>query len=302
MAKTCKVCDGDIPRNRNPKVYCSKKCQAEVEGYSDIYKRRLEQVIKGSTAWRPEHPEITKNIITSDPVLIMTDPHCPIHSEVWFYQALITGLKFGCKILLLNGDLIDANQCSRWLGAQYRRKGELNDDIEAARKFIDICLGEFEKIYITLGNHDQRLIQAFSGEVSVQNLMRMIFTDPKVFMTEKHFVDINSDIRVVHPRQYSKTRGKLPADLAQRYQKHIVNGHTHHSASSYSADGKWQAIEVGCIMDVDYAFYAQQGLPNMPEMMNGFAIALPPSAGNKILNFNKFTAWSFYGVPSPKES
>ena len=296
MTHLCKVCSGKIRRDRNPKIYCSKKCEASVEGYSGGW-TKVQAKIKATTSWRPEHPELTKQIHSSEPILVMSDPHCPVHCENWFEQSLIAGQRFGCRTLILNGDLVDANQCSRWLGQQYRRKGELNDDIESARSFLNVCIPLFDKIYITLGNHDQRLINAFAGEVSIQNLMRMIFTDPKVFMTEKHFVEVNNVTRVLHPRSYSKTKGKLPADLAQRYQKHIINGHTHHSAVASSADGKWQAVEVGCLMELDYAFYAQQGMPNMPDMMNGFAIILPNSADDKILNFNKFTHWDYYGLP-----
>lgn len=293
----CRVCHGQIRKDRHPKIYCSKKCQAEVEGWSESTQKKIQSRVSASTSWRPQPPEPTRKIKTAHPTLIISDPHCPIHSEKWFYQALTCGLKFGCKVLIINGDLIDANQCSRHLGKQYRRKGELNDDIESARCFIETCLPQFDEIYITLGNHDQRLLEAFSGEISAQNLMRMIYSDNKVFITEKFFVELNGVTRVYHPRNYSKTKGKLPQDTAQRYQRHIISGHTHHSATASSADGKWQAVEVGCLMDTEWAFYAQQGMPNMPEMMEGFCIALPHSENDLILNFNKFTPWARFGLP-----
>lgn len=293
-----------MPGYRPASKYCSKKCEVVQDTayakYLENKAKKLEDIrikIEGTTAWRPLPLEQTLNIVTSKPVLVIGDIHLPIHDQKWCYQAILAAKKFECEYVCINGDLIDASTVSRHLGGEWRRKNELNDDIEAAGAFLKILCEEFKGVYYTLGNHSQRLISKFMGEVSWQNLVKVMYSHENFKATERHFLDINGKVRCLHPRGYSRTRGKFTADMAQRYQMHLITGHHHHSASTISADGKWQAVEVGTLADISSFGYAQYSMYGMPEMLSGFAIVLPESQGNRILNFNKFTPWSVYGLP-----
>lgn len=293
--RTCAACAMDIRKDRAG-LYCSRECKIRIEGGSKEYQRKLKLKIEASTAWRPLPLVPTVEITTAHPVLVIGDIHCPIHSKEWAYKAIVTAKHFGCKHVIINGDLIDANTISRHLGGEWRRKNELNDDIESAAAFIKILSEEFEQVTYTLGNHTQRMMRSFMGEVSFDNLFKIIYEAKNFKATERHYCIVNKDIRVLHPRAYSKIRGKLAQDYCQRYQCHIVTGHHHNSASTISADGKWQAVEVGCLADVKLFGYAQYSMMGFPEMLEGFAIILPESEGSSILNFNKFTPWARYGL------
>lgn len=293
MQSKCLVCGKIIKKTKRSNGYCGKKC-TDMGAKGALVS--LRERILATTSWRPLPLEPIINVITPYPVLVIGDVHCPIHDERWVEIAIKTAKHFGCRKVVVNGDLIDAGTISRHLGGEWRRKAELNDDVEASGAVIKLLCSEFDEVFYTMGNHTQRMIKMFLGEVSWQNLMKMIFDNPKFKGTERHFLEINGKVRCLHPRSYSKIRGKLTAELAQRYQVHLITGHHHHSAVSASADGKYQAVEVGTLARIDLFGYAQYAMSNMPEMMNGFAIVLPESEGNMILNFNIFTPFHRYGI------
>jgi hypothetical protein len=291
--KLCTECGGAINKDNRKNSRCSLACDNKYESkFLDSLKNRIE----ATTSWRPLPLEPTINIITPYPVLVVGDVHCPIHDERWLHLAIITAKHFGVRDVVINGDLIDAGTISRHLGGEWRRKGELNDDVESAGSVVRLLCDEFSRVFYTLGNHSQRLIQKFMGEVAWSNLLKMVYDNPKFKGTERHFLDINSKVRCLHPRGYSRVRGKLTADMAQRYQMHLITGHHHHTASTVSADGKYQAVEIGCLARVDWFGYAQYAMHGLPEMMNGFGIVLPESEGNLILNFNAYTPFHRLGI------
>lgn len=294
------MCAGFVPidRHKHDGRYCSLKCEKEDLGYSETTlnkkaRENLIAMIHAGTAFAPNNPDPAKHLNTGEPILIIGDVHCPMQSAKWTHLALEAAFKFGCKSIIVNGDLIDATQISRHMGLEFRRRGILEDDMDAAEKFMSLMCGQFEKVFYTLGNHTARLIHKFNGELSIQRLMKMIYNDEKVICTQKTWMKVNQNTRVLHPRAYSQIRGKLTADLCQLYQCHILTGHHHHSATSASKDGKWQAIEVGCLADIEKFSYVQDNMGNFPQMMNGFAIMFPDET---FINFNKFTNWKVFGL------
>lgn len=297
----CPVCGGKIKGDRKL-PYCSMICEKSITGYTLDYITKLDREalklgIDATTAWRPQPLEPTVSVTTGYPTLVINDIHTPIHDPVWTEQALVAAHKFECRTLIIGGDLIDANTISKYVGAEYRRRADLEGDLAAAEGLIKIFDGMFDKIYYTLGNHSQRLIMKMGGEVTLQRLLKMVYTSEKFKATERHYLILNGNTRILHPRSYSRIRGKLTADYAQRYQCHLITGHHHHSASTLSADAKWQVVENGCLAQINEFSYAEYAMMGMPEMCNGFAIALPESEKNRILAFNKFSSWKHFGLP-----
>jgi hypothetical protein len=297
MKKLCSVCRGTVPRGRHKHggKYCSQICEASELGYSKSRDRKHERkaLIAAGTAYAPPLPDAAKHLVSGYPILVVGDVHCPMQCPKWTELALTTAEHFGCRTVIINGDLIDANQISRHMGQEYRRRATLEDDMDAAEKFMELLCKEFDAVYYTLGNHTARLLHRFQGELSIQRLLKMIYDSPKIITTQKTWMKVNENIRVLHPRSYSQIRGKLTADLCQLYQQHIVTSHHHHSATTYSKDAKWQAMEIGCLADIEKFSYVQDQMGNYPQMMNGFGIIFPDDT---MLNFNKFTNWKYYGL------
>jgi hypothetical protein len=283
--------------------YCSKKCQVTVDGYQPAYQRELDlkmlrSKIEGGLAWAPPPPEAAKHLISGYPTAIAGDIHCPMQSGPWTEQFLITAHKFGCRTCIINGDLINADQIGSYHGLEFRRRAVLEDDMDAAEKFLELMCESFDEVYYTLGNHTARLIRMSNGELSIQRLLKMIYDNDKLKISSSTWMILNDNVRVLHPRGYSQIRGKHTSEIAQLYQCHLVTGHHHHSATTVSKDGKFQVIEVGCLANIDLMSYVQADMKNMPFMLNGFAIAMPTG---EILNFNKFSHWKTFGLPDVRE-
>jgi hypothetical protein len=221
-----------------------------------------------------------------------------MQDAVWTEQSLVAAHKFGARTCIVNGDLIDCVAYSKYAHSEFRGKSTLEDDMDAAEKFIGLLCDTFDEVYYTLGNHTARLIRQNSGELSIQRLLKMIYNSDKFKVTEKTWMKVNDNIRVLHPRAYSQIRGKLTAELAGYHQCHLITGHHHHTASTISKDGRWQAVEVGCLANIQLMTYVQDQMNAFPEMANGFAIIMPDG---KILNFNKFTHWKSFGLPNISE-
>lgn len=294
---TCSVC-GQILREGRVPPFCSKTCQASVEGYSRRHIEKLEKLkveVDGTTAWRPLPLDPIHHIISTKPVLILSDIHAPIHSKEWLTHAIMCGKIWDSDYCILNGDVMDLNQISRHMGSYYRRKAELDDDFSACEAIMKILSKEFKYVVWLSGNHCiERLIKLFRGEVAAQRLLKVIGDYENLKITSRSFIDINDDVRICHPRQYSRIRGSLAQRLAQRWQKSVATGHQHHSSMTYSLDGRWQAVDIPCLAHVELQDYVRNELNDFPEPILGFAGVFK----NKIQVFDRSTVWEQWKLPN----
>lgn len=295
----CPKCGSKIAQSRHALVdgirFCSKKCEMDHEKDKEAtFKRessRISSEVSTTLAWRPDALDNPMHII-ADKVGILTDVHCPIHSPVWLEKAINTFKYYEARHVHINGDLIDFNSISRHKGEYYARNNSVEKDLDAAESVLKLICKEFDSVTLCMGNHDMRLVKFFGGEVSVQRAFMMIGSFHNLKITARSWVDINDDIRCVHPKQYSRIRGQLAQKLAMRWQKHIITGHQHHSAKTISPCGKWQCVDLGCIADIELQDYVRNEITDHVEPCNGFGIVF----GNKIMNFDKHTPWELFGI------
>ena len=291
----CPVCGSRIRIDRVP-PFCSKRCQASVEGYHPRYDlQKLISEGKATTAWKP--CDLDKILHVQAPrVGIISDLHAPMHSEKWLLQAVKTFIHYGIQHVILNGDSINADQIGRHHGSYFNRRKNLEDDLDALESVLKLLKKYFDHIYIDAGNHCMRLVHRMGGELSFNRLMKMVYNndDNKIQVTSRSFLFVNNIVEVIHPRQYRKSRGALPQNLSQRWQKSVVLGHEHHSAMTVSPCGKFQACDVGTMVDVELQDYVRNERNDFPEPVNGFAVIF----GDKIQIFDKFTNWELFGLPA----
>ncbi len=225
--------------------------------------------------------------------MVFSDIHAPMHDEKWIEHGIRTAEKLGAETLIVNGDFCDMNTISKHIGGYYRRKGELEDDLSAGELLTSLFSKYFKRVVFLSGNHDlQRLLKVFRGEVNAQRIWKMFGDHPNVKLSSRSFVIVNKDVVVGHPRQYSKTRGMTPLKIAASWQKHIVLGHAHHSASTISLDGKWRAVDVPCMAKLDEFEYTTFEINDMPKPLCGYAII----RGTKITVIDHLTDVDLLGL------
>lgn len=296
----CPICNSKLRHDRKL-PYCSKKCEASVEGYCQEWireKERIRAAVDGTTAWRPNQLEPIQEINTHN-MLVLSDVHCPIHSKEWLYQAIRVAKIMTersnvqeCDVLI-NGDFIDSTPISSHRGQFWNRRNVLEDDLQAAEAVINLLCKNFRTVYLVTGNHDQRLIKAFGGEVSINRLYKMIGSHDNFKTTGRYFCKVNGHWTFVHPRQYSKIRGKLAQDLSLRHQTNIATGHQHHSSRTISPCGKFQCVDIGALVDLEMQDYCTYDLSSYVAPLNGFAFL----QGIHLSLFDKFTNWKAFNLP-----
>lgn len=134
--------------------------------------RRVEGKSKGSTVKvthpheaRPVNPyglpasdETTYEpyVIPERNVLVLSDVHIPYHSISAVTAAITWAKTKKIDAILLNGDIIDAHQLSRFV--RDPKKRQFSEELDMLRDFVQVLNTEFPKakIYYKFGNHELR--------------------------------------------------------------------------------------------------------------------------------------------------
>jgi predicted phosphodiesterase len=122
---------------------------------------RTEKERKNANAWRklPESDyEKTAEFILpkgNNRVLILNDIHFPYQDNEALSIALNYGRENKCNAILLNGDIMDCYQTSRFI--KDPRLRDMAGEIEMIREFLELLYTEFNcPIYYKIGNHEDR--------------------------------------------------------------------------------------------------------------------------------------------------
>lgn len=88
-------------------------------------------------------------------VLILSDVHFPYQDNEALSIALQYGREHNCNAILLNGDIMDCYQASRFI--KDPRLRDMAGEIEIVRDFLELLYEEFNcPIYYKIGNHEDR--------------------------------------------------------------------------------------------------------------------------------------------------
>ncbi len=121
-------------------------------------------------------------IIDGSRFLVFSDPHLPYHDKAAITVAVEDGKKRNVDSVLINGDLLDSYQLSRF--AKSPSKPDYAEEIKIGKAFLDYLKQEFPRahLYWKFGNHDL-------------HLERFLWTKaPELFscpgMDLEHFMDV----------------------------------------------------------------------------------------------------------------
>ena len=130
--------------------YALFKDEPRTQSYANDYKAMMPQSY--AEDWTPF--KIQK---ASRKILILSDLHVPYHSIEAIILAIDYGLARGADTVLLNGDVMDFHQISRFI--KDPRARSLSDELQGGRDMLAMLRAAFPgiPIYYKEGNHDERL-------------------------------------------------------------------------------------------------------------------------------------------------
>lgn len=245
---------------------------------------------------REETPDYNKFFRITGDAISVSDAHVPYWHRQLFEYIFAIGKKFlpkGKRILIFNGDLLNLDSFSRWVtgsrGVSYTEQ-ELNSCTNLLRK----CLTVFDKIYWTVGNHENRLHTQMGGNVQAERFLKMITTaeiEKKVEFSSYPYSILNGKIRITHPKNYGGTGGAVPTKLADKHNMNVVGGHNHNWGWQASYNGKNWGLDQGMGGDPEKLEYHQKNDTTNRTWQIGFTLYLNSYAYPFNLNFTDFNFW-----------
>lgn len=211
-------------------------------------------------------------MVAQGDMLILADPHCPLHDSDWTNRCIDLALKWRIPQAGLAGDLIDWSAFSHY----GRRVGiEAEDEIRAAEQFTRTLARNFRDVYYCPGNHEQRLARTVGFAVDLDRLSQWWVTQPNIHTTVRKWFILESGgrkYRVIHPKRFGVTAPIPAARMASKYLMNIIAGHSHLWGIAHDVSGKFVGIDIGMCASRKLADYVEIETTPTPEMVLGACI------------------------------
>ena len=131
-------------------------------------------------------------------------------------------------------------------------------ELREARKVLKDIGGVFTQVDFVLGNHEGRLLRTFNSPLFADDLSTFLGLQPKWRIAPFYFswvVSGGEKFRITHPRPYGRYAAQ---QLADKYQAHILMGHSHRVSMIPSKSGRWMGWQIGATCDERRMPYAAQ--------------------------------------------
>ena len=201
--------------------------------------------------------------------LVCSDFHVPAESKKWLNKLLAYRREHKISQIIIAGDFWNHDAVSRW---------ELKDpflnlrkELQRGKEVLDLLTAEAH-VYLTCGNHDERMPRALNHALSFVDWMRMIHTF-NLTVTDNDFLYLVSgqrNFRVCHPHAYSRIKGKQASSIAHDLQEDVMMGHQHYLSLLTNNTGKYVSIDLGCMCDSGAFLYKRKSTTRHPDWENGF--------------------------------
>lgn len=201
----------------------------------------------------------------------------------------------GIKTLLIVGDWVNMDAFSKYEHIVPPVPFEV--EMRASVSLMARYAGWFDVIWLALGNHEQRLMKLLRGDWSNSILARLLSAScGKLRITPYSHIVVHSGGQVwrcTHQRNYSKLKGRVGDELAQKYQCNIVSHHQHHAGKIMDRWGRYVVIDNGGIHDAAKMAYVGLVDSTSPTMTKGFTVIMN-GTGHLITPYDAFTDLSLW--------
>jgi len=218
--------------------------------------------------WKLPESEETKYEpfhIKEKKIAVLSDVHIPYHSV----PALSAGLDFiqaeKPSAILLNGDILDFYQLSRF--GKDPRKRSVAHELQSAREFLDVLSQFGAKIYYKIGNHEERyqnyLMMKAPELLGVQQfeLQHLLGLHDRGIdlIGDKRIIKAN-DLNIVHGHEFGQSIFS-PVNVARglflRGKVSAMQGHNHQTSSHTETDMNGNMVttwSLGCLCELNPAY------------------------------------------------
>lgn len=208
---------------------------------------------------------------------ITADWHIPLTDFGLVNRFLEHAVDIGAtNYLVIAGDFWNQDFFSQFDFKQ--AEAELGRELFAGSEVIRKVLSVFDKVVITYGNHDGRMVKLLRHAVDFTRTMEWLFHDlepeekQRLHFSNLDYVEIvtpRGPYRVCHPKAYSSQPLTNGRKLASKYLCHVVTGHSHHTALGHDVSGQFTVAEIGGFFDASKTMYLQRSTAH-PNWQNGY--------------------------------
>lgn len=192
--------------------------------------------------------------------LIISDLHIPYQDKRALDTALHYGMRRKVDSVILNGDILDIYQLSKY--DKLHDKGKIVDEIKMARELFALLRTCFPKadIYFKKGNHEERWVKYFFDKAKELYglddflLEKIIHCDKYgVIPIEDKRLVLLGDLPVLHGHEFNGGGEHIAAGMLRKAGRDVIGGHRHQTQESVRKilGGRYiTAYSVGCLCDL----------------------------------------------------
>lgn len=210
-------------------------------------------------------------------------------------RVLVVGRALGIKTLLIVGDWVNMDAFSKY--DHIVPPIPFATEVQVSVRLMERYARWFDDIWLALGNHEHRLLKLMKGDVSGSMLGRLLSAvGDKLHITPYSHIIIHSGgqtWRATHQVNYSKIKGRVGDELAQKYQMNILTHHQHHAAKLMDRYGRYVIIDNGGLFDADKMAYVKLRDSTSVGMTKGFTVLLR-GTGHLLTPYPAFTDFDLW--------
>ena len=220
--------------------------------------------------------------------LIISDIHFPYHDEEALRQSLLYGLEKEVDTIIINGDLFDFYQISRF--EKNPKNRNLAGELEMGRMFFERLRELFptQLIVYYLGNHDTRYAKYLYAkapellgipEIELQYILKL--NEYKIIFADNERGITFGDLNIRHGHEFFGSGGVHPARTYYlKAKQNILVSHVHRTSFFQTIDikrkvhGGWS---IGCLSELSPDYNKNS------DYNHGFAFAIKDKTGKFIV-------------------
>lgn len=242
-------------------------------------------------------PDVRLPVFDGEPHLtgdwvVCGDLHLPTTDFALAERMLETARELDMRRLLIVGDLCNFEAFSKF--EHLVPPPDFETEVRVAVRLITRFAEHFEEMVLVLGNHEHRLLRRSNGNLTATMLGHILSAAGgklRVSPYSHAIIESGGQVwRATHQRNYSRIKGRLADQLAQKYQSNVLSFHQHHVAVQRDSWNRYTIIDAGGLHDDSKMAYVKLTDSNMPVMARGFVL-LVSGVGHLFTPYPTLTNW-----------